>query len=68
MMTRSNRSNGSNGGGDRNGRSVPWGRAGSQYRPGLFIRNYFLKHGEACAAEIYRAMGEMIENLNEETF
>ena len=46
--------------------TVPWGRAASPYRPGLFSIDYFLKHDEACAAEIYRAMGEMIEHLNEE--
>ena len=65
-MARSNRSNGGNGGGGRNGMTVPWGRAASAYRPGLFIRNYFLKHGEACTAEIYRSITESIEHLNEE--
>ena len=65
-MARSNRSSGGNGGGGRNGRSVPWGRAASGYRPGLFIRNYFFKHGEAYIAEIYRALSRAIEHLNEE--
>ena len=65
-MARSNRSNGGNGGGSRNGMTVPWGRAASAYRPGLFILNYFLKHGEACVSEIYRALSRAIEHLNEE--
>lgn len=46
--------------------TVPWGRAASPYRPGLFARGYFLKHDEACAAGIYSAMSEAIEYLNEE--
>ena len=30
--------------------TVPWGRAASEYRPGLFTKQYFVEHGEACAA------------------
>ena len=45
---------------------VPWGRAASAHRPGLFTKQYFEKHGEACAADIYRALSEEIERLNEE--
>jgi hypothetical protein len=45
---------------------VPWGRASSQYRPGLFSIDYFLKHDEGCAAEIYSSLSEFIENLNVE--
>ena len=46
--------------------AVPWGRGASEYRPGLFTKQYFVKHGEACAADIYRALGEEIERLNNE--
>ncbi len=46
--------------------SVPWGRGASAHRPGLFTRQYFVEHGEACAADIYRAMSEEIERLNKE--
>ena len=42
------------------------GRAASEYRPGLFTKQYFVNHGEACAADIYRALGEEIERLNQE--
>jgi ADP-ribose pyrophosphatase YjhB (NUDIX family) len=46
--------------------AVGWGRAGSLYRPGLFTKQYFVEHGEACAADIYRAMSEEIERINKE--
>lgn len=46
--------------------SVPWGRAASEYRPGLFTKQYFVEHGEACVADIYHALGEEIERLNQE--
>ena len=46
--------------------SVPWGRGASEYRPGLFTKQYFVKHGEACAADVYRTLGEEIERLNKE--
>jgi len=44
--------------------AVGWGRGASQYRPGLFTKQYFEKHGEACAADIYYALSEEIERLN----
>jgi len=45
--------------------SVPWGRAGSDYRPGVFTKRYFEEHGEACAADIYYALSQEIKNMNE---
>jgi len=47
-------------------KSTPWGRGASPYRPGLFTKQYFEKHGEACVADIYHALSENIEKLNEE--
>ncbi len=47
-------------------KSVPWGRGASEYRPGLFTKQYFENHGEACAADIYRSLTEKIKTLNEE--
>ena len=41
-------------------------RVASSVRPGLFTKQYFVKHGEACAADVYRALGEDIERLNKE--
>ena len=46
--------------------TIPWGRGASEYRPGLFTKKYFVKHGEACAADIYYALSEEIERLNKE--
>ncbi len=44
--------------------TIPWGRAASLYRPGIFTKRYFEEHGEACAADIYYALSEEIERLN----
>ena len=46
--------------------TTPWGRGASDYRPGLFTKKYFGKHGEACAADIYYALSQEIERLNKE--
>lgn len=45
---------------------TPWGRAASDYRPGLFIKRHFTEHGEACAADIFYALSLEIERLNKE--
>jgi len=45
---------------------VPWGRGASEYRPGVFIKQFFLEHGEACAADIYHDLSLEIELLNTE--
>ncbi len=44
--------------------TIPWGRGASEYRPGLFTKKYFEKHGEACCADVYYALSEEIERLN----
>ena len=45
--------------------TIPWGRGASEYRPGLFTKQYFEKHqGEACCADVYYALSEEIERLN----
>lgn len=46
--------------------SVPWGRAASEYRPGLFTKQYFVNHGEACCADIFHALSEELERINKE--
>jgi hypothetical protein len=45
---------------------VPWGRAASEHRPGLFIRQYFIEHGEACAADIFYALRRNLDTINKE--
>ena len=44
--------------------TIPWGRGASEYRPGLFTKQYFEKYGEACCADVYYALSEEIERLN----
>ena len=46
--------------------TIPWGRGASEHRPGLFTKQYFEKHGEACAADVYYALSQEIERLNKE--
>ncbi len=46
--------------------SVPWGRGASEYRPGLFTKQYFVEHGEGCCADVYYALSQEIERLNKE--
>ena len=55
-----------NGRGKTPNMSVSWGRGASDYRPGLFTKQYIEKHGEACAADIYFALSREIERLNGE--
>ena len=52
--------------GNRSNVAVPWGRGASEYRPGVFIKQFFLEHGEACAADIYHDLSLEIERLNKE--
>ena len=44
---------------------VPWGRAASEHRPGLFTKQYLTEHGEACAAEIFYALRRNLDAINE---
>jgi len=44
--------------------TVAWGRGASEYRPGLFTKQYFEKHGEACAADVFYALRENLEGIN----
>lgn len=46
--------------------TIPWGRGASEYRPGLFTKQYFENYGEACCADIYYALSQEIERLNRE--
>jgi hypothetical protein len=46
--------------------TVPWGRAASEYRPGIFTKQYFVEHSEACCADVYYALSREIELLNAE--
>jgi hypothetical protein len=45
---------------------VPWGRAASEHRPGLFMKQYLTEHGEACAAEVFYALRRNLDGINKE--
>ncbi|MFC1982634.1 hypothetical protein ACFLV5_02465 [Chloroflexota bacterium] len=45
---------------------IPWGRAASEHRPGLFTKQYLMEHDEACAAEVFSALRENLERINSE--
>jgi len=46
--------------------TIPWGRGASEYRPGLFTKQYLVKHGEACAADVFYALKEDLKRINKE--
>ena len=46
--------------------TIPWGRGASEYRPGIFTKRYFVEHGETCAADVFYALREDLERINEE--
>ena len=45
---------------------VPWGRAASEHRPGLFTQQYLMEHNEACAADIFYALRRNLDGINKE--
>ncbi len=46
--------------------TIPWGRGASEYRPGLFTKQYFEKNEEACCADIFYALKEDLRRINRE--
>ena len=44
--------------------TIPWGRGASEHRPGIFAKASLLKHGEACAADVFYALRENLERIN----
>ena len=50
---------------DPNRVTIPWGRAASEHRPGVFTKKYLTEHGEACAADIFYALRENLERINQ---
>jgi len=45
---------------------VPWGRAASEHRPGLFTKQYLTEHAQACAADIFYGLRRNLEAINKE--
>jgi hypothetical protein len=45
---------------------VPWGRAASEHRPGLFTKQYLTEHSAACCADVFYALRRNLEAINKE--
>jgi len=43
-----------------------WGRGASEYRPGIFSKRYFIEHGEACCADVFRELKDALAVINQE--
>lgn len=41
-----------------------WGRGASEYRPGIFTRSYLQQFGEACCADVFRALRDDLARIN----
>lgn len=46
--------------------AVPWGRAASEHRPGIFTRDYLMRYPESSCADVFRALRENLEAINRE--
>ena len=46
--------------------TIPWGRGGSPFRPGIFTKGYLMEHGEVCAADVFRALKDDLRRINKE--
>lgn len=44
--------------------TIPWGRAASEHRPGLFSKAYLLEYREVCCADAFYALRENLERIN----
>jgi len=43
---------------------IPWGRAASEHRPGLFTKQYLTQHPESCCADVFNALRENLRRIN----
>ncbi len=46
--------------------TVPWGRAASEFRPGLFAKQFLQDNGKASAADVFSALKEKLRAINKE--
>lgn len=46
--------------------AVGWGRGASEYRPGMFTKQYLEGHGESSCADVFHALRENLERINRE--
>ena len=52
--------------GNRPNIAVPWGRAASEHRPGIFTRDYLMQYPESSCADVFRALRENLKSINRE--
>jgi len=45
--------------------AVPWGRAGSEHRPGVFVKDYLMQHSESSCADVFHALRKNLERINQ---
>lgn len=46
--------------------TVPWGRGASEFRPGIFSKQYLVEHGEAPASQVFSALNEALSQMNQD--
>ena len=46
--------------------TVPWGRSASEFRPGIFAKQYLTEHDEASASQVFSALKETLSQVNQE--
>jgi hypothetical protein len=51
--------------GNRPNMTAPWGRGVSEHRPGLFARDYLTKHPEGSCADVFSALRENLQRINQ---
>ncbi len=51
--------------GNRPNMAVPWGRAASEHRPGIFAKDYLLQHPESSCADVFNALRENLRHINQ---
>ena len=52
--------------GNRPNMAVPWGRAASEHRPGIFTRDYLIQYPESSCADVFYALRENLDDINRE--
>ena len=45
--------------------AVPWGRAASEHRPGIFAKDYLMRHPESSCADVFNALRENLRRINQ---
>jgi hypothetical protein len=51
--------------GNSSNMAVPWGRAGSEHRPGVFAKDYLMQHPVTSCADVFNALQENLRRINQ---